>query len=262
MKAILLGVEIVVQKLLDKLQERTPVLRVKLFKLVYSIFIALIVALIVQRIQQISETLNQTWSINIFYFFLIILFVAGLSSVLTYIYLKKEIISLKSSVYTDELTGWNTKKILRTTLEQEIEHFKTKKKPLSIIKIDIDDFSRINKYGHNKADLVLKEFATTVKSEGRNSADVFIRCYIHGDEFLIIATGTDIYGAKAFAERLRNVIKDHQFQISGTYELLTISIGVTELNNEDKTIDDLLDRVDEALNEAKIEKNHTSMKLK
>lgn len=248
---------IVFRKLQDNLQKMSPELALELAKYILITVVATVGLFLVQQIPLISATLNQVWSISIFNFLLIILLVAVASSMLTYIRLRKRLISLKLSADTDDLTGIYSNKILKPTLEKEIEIVKANKKSLSIILIDIDGFKRINDtHGYTKADLVLREFAQTLKDDIRGSTDVLLR-YKHGDEFLIIAPGTEGDKARVFAERLRNTILNHQFQIDRTYESLTMSAGVTELNNGNETISDFLSRADEALLEAKKQKNRT-----
>ncbi len=200
-----------------------------------------------------SEILNQTWSISIFNFLVIVLLVAVLSSVLTYIPLIKRLMSAD----IDTLTGCKNERVLKPILKKEIRKV-TAEKSLSIILIDIDNFKKINgTYGQTKTDLLLVELIELLKRDSRMSTDILIRCHRRGDEFLIIATGTKGIGARVYAERLRKLIQNAQFQIGTTFESITVSIGVAELNNENETPEDFLIRVDEALKVAKKGKNCT-----
>lgn len=252
---MLLGAFVVFRKLLYKLQKKSPVNGLTFAE---GVVVSLVATFILQKTTMAKEILNQTLSISISEFLLIIVLVAVFSSALTYIRLRKRIKELKLSVNTDMLTKCYNGNVLQTLLPKEIENFKYHKKPLSIIFMDIDGFKRINDtYGHDNADLVLTEFAKIVQLNVRGSSDVFIRCYKKGDEFLIIAPNTDCINAKAFAERLRKLIQENPFQVNSNYESLTMSIGVTELKNENETISDLLNRVNKALLEAKKKKNIT-----
>lgn len=224
-----------------------PELALELAKYILITAVAAIGLFLAEQIPLIRVTLSQVWSISIFNFLLIVLLAAVSSSMLTHIRLRKRLISLKLSADTDAVTGVYSNNILKPNLEKEIENAKKDKKVLSIILIDIDGFKRINDtYGYTKANSVLREFAQTLKEDIRGSTDVLLR-YQHGDEFLIIAPGTEGDKARIFAERLRNTIINHQFQIDDTYESLTMSAGIAELNNENETLSDFLRRVEEAL---------------
>jgi diguanylate cyclase (GGDEF)-like protein len=247
----------VFRKIKDNIKKMAPGLELELAKYILITVVATVGLFLAQQIPQISVTFKQMLSISIFNFLIIIFLTAISSSRLTYIHLIRKIKSLELSAGTDDLTGVYSNKVLKPKIEKEIESVKANKKPLSIILIDIDGFKRINDtYGYNKADLVLKEFAQTLKADIRGSTDALFR-YKHGDEFLIVAPGTEGDKARVFAERLRNTILNHEFQIDHNYESLTMSAGITELNNENEMANDFFKRVEEALFEAKKQRNRT-----
>ncbi|MEK6906152.1 MAG: GGDEF domain-containing protein, partial [Nanoarchaeota archaeon] len=120
------------------------------------------------------------------------------------------------------------------------------KRNLSIVMIDIDFFKKINdKYGHIKADELLKRLANIIKKATRK-ADVAAR--FGGEEFVIFLPEIDIDKAERFASRIKKdvdndkIIKKHK---------LTISIGVTQFRNSTDTKKKLMQRVDSALFKAK-----------
>lgn len=243
------------RKLLDKLKKRNPIIGLNF---VEGIIASIAATLIIQNTPIAKDILNQTFSISISKFLFIIFLVVVFSSGFTYMTLSKRINTLKLSTDTDLLTGCYNGNVLQSKLDKEIKNCKYYKNPLSIILMDIDDFKVINDtYGHDTADLVLREFAQLIKENIRGSSDLFIRCYRKGDEFLIIAPNTDCIGAKAFAERLRKLIQENQFQANDKFHSLTMSIGVTELQDESEKINVFLKRVNRALMEAKKDRNKT-----
>jgi diguanylate cyclase (GGDEF)-like protein len=68
-----------------------------------------------------------------------------------------------------------------------------------------------------------------------------------GEEFLIVLPDTDFENAKSLAERIRNNIKEN---LIPTIQV-TISLGITSISEKDKTINDMINRADEALYKSK-----------
>jgi len=127
------------------------------------------------------------------------------------------------------------------------------KNGLSLLMIDIDRFKTINdNYGHLVGDVVLKELAFTLLKTTRSS-DVIIR--FGGEEFLIILPHTHIKGAQEIAEKIRYNIKNLEIHIKDSVDKIikfTVSIGITECYcGDDKDIDTLVRRADEAMYDAK-----------
>lgn len=151
----------------------------------------------------------------------------------------------------------NSINVLKIRLSEEMNHAKLNKNALSIILIDMDNFRWINdKYGVDKGDYIIEEFAQILKANIGYSTDVFLR-YRAGDEFLIVAQGIDGDNARDFAERLRKTTIDHQFQINGASISLSFSAGITDLNHKNDTSDVFMTRAEKALEIAKSEKNCT-----
>ena len=124
---------------------------------------------------------------------------------------------------------------------------------LSLLMIDIDKFKVINDtYGHLVGDIVLKELAHTLLKTTRIS-DVIIR--FGGEEFLILLPHTHINGAVQIAQKIRETIKNLEIHIENNIDKIikfTVSIGITECYcDDDKKIDTIVRRADEAMYEAK-----------
>lgn len=146
---------------------------------------------------------------------------------------------------TDPLTGAYNRTKFNEIIGREIERARRYGQRLSMIIFDIDHFKKVNDtYGHMVGDEVLKTVADIIKSNIRK-IEYLVRW--GGEEFMIIASGTDLKSAIALAERLKKVIEDYKFDKAGR---LTISCGVTEFR-EDDTEDSFIKRVDDALYMAK-----------
>lgn len=90
--------------------------------------------------------------------------------------------------------------------------------------LDLDDFKSVNDgYGHAAGDLVLQQVAHVLKETGRAS-DTVIRW--GGEEFLVVSRQVDRKGASAFAERIRQAVRNHMFS-AGDGRMLhrTCSVG-------------------------------------
>ena len=149
----------------------------------------------------------------------------------------------------DSLTG-----ILNARSFYEIgsELFKISKrenKNLSILYLDLDHFKKINDdYGHHNGDKVLKRFTEIIESTLRDS-DVFAR--IGGEEFNILLPGTDLHGAEILAEKIRQQIETSPINLDKFNVGITCSIGVSSLEEHDRTLENIQMRADKHLYIAK-----------
>ncbi|RTE66216.1 GGDEF domain-containing protein [Amphritea opalescens] len=115
--------------------------------------------------------------------------------------------------------------------------------------IDIDHFKEINdNYGHQSGDYVLKKLSEKITNRIRKS-DIFAR--IGGEEFTILLNNTPMDSAKVIAEKLRKLIEGTVFVLNNTPIKITISIGIAELNEENRSIEDLYKKADKQLYAAK-----------
>lgn len=111
---------------------------------------------------------------------------------------------------------------------------------LCVMMLDIDHFKTINdEQGHAAGDHMLKTLAHAMRSTVRDW-DLVGR--YGGDEFIIILPETDIQGAQVIAERLSNTLQSAR---------LSVSIGIATLELNDRCIDDLINRADHLLLNAK-----------
>lgn len=161
---------------------------------------------------------------------------------------------LQSSVslaYTDALTGVYNRRYMNAHLDRKIMEIAETVKPVSVMMFDLDHFKSVNDtYGHTSGDEVLKELADRVS---RGVRDLDLVCRYGGEEFVIVMPDADVDVAVNVAERVRRVVADEPFAISGSEEPLkvTISIGVATTRDPTETAEALIGRADEALYGAK-----------
>ena len=146
---------------------------------------------------------------------------------------------------TDGLTQAFNRTKFESILTSELERSKRYTHPLSMILFDIDHFKVINDtYGHVVGDDVLKTLAQIVTKKLR-AIDSLVRW--GGEEFIILAPGTDINKAQVLAERIRKEIERYKFD---NVAKVTISSGVTEFTVND-TKDSFIKRADDTMYKAK-----------
>jgi diguanylate cyclase (GGDEF)-like protein len=149
----------------------------------------------------------------------------------------------------DGLTQIFNKRYFLENLEREIARSQRYRRSLSLVMFDIDHFKKINdSYGHLAGDYVLKMLASTVKSKIRRE-DLFAR--YGGEEFAIVLPEIDGDNGKAFAEKIRQIVEKQDFRFENTRIRVTISMGVSTIDEETTDAASLIKRSDERLYEAK-----------
>ena len=158
---------------------------------------------------------------------------------------------------TDKLTGLYNRYKFYQVANQEFNRAKRHNRPLSLILFDIDWFKKINDtYGHDVGDLVLRRIAKLLRTNLRKYDLVF---RWGGEEFIILAPETDAKGAMRIAEKIRTLIASHAFEGAGN---VTVSLGVAELTPQDKEVDAIIKRADNALYISKKEgRNRATLSL-
>ena len=125
---------------------------------------------------------------------------------------------------------------------------------VALLVIDVDHFKAVNDtHGHHVGDLVLKALAQLVHRAKRET-DIFAR--LGGEEFCLVLPGTDVPGARVFADRLRRSFETLEIDTGRSFLSCTMSVGVAYASARELALGqtdavDLLRHADEALYEAK-----------
>jgi diguanylate cyclase (GGDEF)-like protein len=152
---------------------------------------------------------------------------------------------LKELATIDELTGVANRSKVKELLDREVDRARRYRNPLSLIYFDIDHFKQVNDtYGHKSGDEVLIEITKIIQKELRKT-DILARW--GGEEFLIVIPETSLQNGVVLANKLREIIEEHNFK---DVSKVTCSFGVTQFTLHDD-IDKFVQRADEALYAAK-----------
>jgi len=154
---------------------------------------------------------------------------------------------------TDGLTGLYNYQYFKHKLQQEIMRSKRYGLPISLLMMDIDYFKLYNDYfGHPLGDRVLKRFAKLLQENVRQ-VDLLAR--YGGEEFALILPGTGKESAKLVAEKLRLLVEKSYFPLSEKLPSgkVTMSIGVACYPQDAKNDEELIQKSDQALYQAKRE---------
>jgi len=142
----------------------------------------------------------------------------------------------------DVLTGVYNRLYLFNVVRQKIRQ----KQQFSFALLDLDGFKKYNdKEGHQAGDVILQEFAATLKLKFNDEEKYLVGRY-GGDEFIVVLFNIDKRQAQNLLDEFRQEVQN-QFATVG----ITVSIGVCEYNNTEesdaKDLEELIEKTDELL---------------
>lgn len=157
---------------------------------------------------------------------------------------------LRELATTDPLTGLHNRRSFVEKLEHEFARIKRRPGvPAAVLICDLDHFKNINDtHGHAVGDAALKHFCSLLRDTLR---EVDCAGRLGGEEFGVLLPGTDVDGARLFADRLCRVISSTPLFADGARVSISVSIGIAILHEDDMVIDEALKRADKALYLAK-----------
>jgi diguanylate cyclase (GGDEF)-like protein/putative nucleotidyltransferase with HDIG domain len=157
----------------------------------------------------------------------------------------KELIELS---ITDGLTSLYNHRFLQERFNFEFKRIQRYGGALSCLILDIDHFKRVNDtFGHQFGDYVIRQIASIMKTRSR---EVDICGRYGGEEFMVLTnlTGTN---ALKYAAKLHSAIESYIFTCNKKNVRITVSIGIAEYQKDIKTKQEMIERSDIALYQAK-----------
>lgn len=151
--------------------------------------------------------------------------------------------------YRDALTQLFNRPLLTTLLRREMGLARRKHSTFSVLLVDIDHFSDVNRqYGHTVGNRVLQHVATLLATQVRASDFVF---RYGGEEFLLLLVDLDAAQSQAVAEKIRRTVESADIPLpEGGRVQVTLSLGVATYSGQTEP-DNLTALADQALGRAK-----------
>jgi diguanylate cyclase (GGDEF)-like protein len=138
--------------------------------------------------------------------------------------LQQKTMFLEKMALTDALTDLPNRRAIDLIAQKELHRRSRVPAPITFALIDIDHFKQVNTdYLYPGGDHALVWIAGVLQASLRAS-DSLGR--VGGEEFLVVAPGTDEEGAIVLAERLRSAVESGQTEYKGRPMRLTISLGL------------------------------------
>ncbi len=153
-------------------------------------------------------------------------------------------------IHRDPLTGLINHRRFHEELAYMRAQCRRHSFPLSVLLLDLDDFTEINvKYGHAFGDVVLRELADRLRSCCRQS-DLLAR--YSGQQFAMGLLETTAPQAVQFARRVRTLVSNHPFKYADADVYLGVCIGIAECDpGFIESEGSLLQRAQQAVSQAK-----------
>lgn len=157
--------------------------------------------------------------------------------------------NLTRLAHTDELTGIFNRRRFVEILGKEIRWAKRKQTALSLLMLDVDFFKTINdSFGHDAGDRVLQRLTDLCRKVLREK-DILGR--LGGEEFAVALPAAGQTVATRIAERLCRTIEKEEIRVGRQTVRITVSIGLSLLDDKIRTPETLFKAADEALYRAK-----------
>jgi diguanylate cyclase len=174
--------------------------------------------------------------------------------------LNQEVESARAQALTDPLTSLLNRRGFESKALPIFTDPASKRNGFCMLMLDIDHFKKVNDtYGHLFGDKVICAIANTLKSKVKGQ-DAIAR--IGGEEFAVLLPETNIKGALAVAEQIRQAVENGKIRHHDSEEPIggiSISIGVAS-HREGCNLEALLDQADRALYTSKQSgRNRTSV---
>jgi diguanylate cyclase (GGDEF)-like protein/PAS domain S-box-containing protein len=152
---------------------------------------------------------------------------------------------LRKLAVTDELTGLRNRRSFEERLVMEFSMARRRKRQLSVLLIDVDNFKTINdRWGHAAGDEVLRRLGTILRTTVR-LPDLPAR--YGGEEFVVLLPESGEESAMGLARRVMQRVAAEDWD----NEPLTISVGMAAMNESLESGFQLVELADEALYAAK-----------
>ena len=155
----------------------------------------------------------------------------------------------KELAVKDELTGLYNESFMRGRLDEEIKRACLYQRPCGYLLVDIDGFKDFHeRFGERKTEMLLKAMGEILKG-GVTEVDRVGRMTI--DSFGMILVERNKKQAAGIAEELRKKVEAGLAKILQLTEKITVSIGVSENPIDGSTAEELMEKAEKLVKNAK-----------
>jgi len=172
---------------------------------------------------------------------------------------KKLELKYNSTSVTDPVTGVYNRRYFFKELNNFFQRFLRGSNLYSLIMLNLDHFEKLSDtFGQEVTENMMNGFVSIIKTTLRNT-DLFAST--DSEEFIILLPDTPSNGAMQMAERVCESIANHIFEIEGEHFSVTGSFGCSEVSQNDTSYDNVLNRAEIALYQAKHSGGNTVKRL-
>ncbi|WP_339460404.1 GGDEF domain-containing protein [Pseudomonas sp. EA_105y_Pfl2_R69] len=149
----------------------------------------------------------------------------------------------------DKVTPLGGADYLRLQVQQALQEAHSEQQPLSLVILDLDDFSAINRhYGHAEGDRVLQVLTQALLLNLRRQD---LLCRLAGDRFVALLPHTGERQAWQLAHELQTAVHHLAYKSSQQGERLQLGASVAAVMAMQENSESLLQRLNQALARAK-----------
>ncbi len=156
---------------------------------------------------------------------------------------------LASQASCDPLTGLLNRQSFERSMERAIADAMSNQTSQIISYLDIDQFKVVNNtYGHIAGDQLLKHIASVIK----NASGALATCgRLGGNEFGMIFNHCALKEGQVLAENIRKAVEESVFTWQDNTLVVTVSVGVAEVDSSSDNIDTVMKKASVACNLSK-----------
>lgn len=158
-------------------------------------------------------------------------------------------IRLRELGETDQLTGLFNRRKLQHDLTLHYKSYVRAAVPTSILMFDLDNLKRVNdSKGHHEGDEAIRVVAHICRQALRENDGAY---RFGGDEFVITFPDTGLEQAMQLARQIHELSRKQLSRFLVDDAVVTVSMGITTIMQEDRSYEDAIRRADLALYQAK-----------
>ncbi|MEF7475640.1 GGDEF domain-containing protein [Pediococcus pentosaceus] len=171
----------------------------------------------------------------------------------------KQYLNLMQEVDTDALTGVYNRNSFNKVVKGVFEFYSNNDAPLTMVMFDIDHFKQFNdQYGHQVGDKVLRLVADRFSYElvDRKAHGQLFR--VGGEEFAIIFRGRTADDCEKIVRAIRDDLVKETIRVNNHDRVgIKVSIGISQLRDDDFDFQTFYKRVDDYLYQSKRNKRNS-----